>query len=173
MWSASPALLRALRWMIARKRRSKPEPPYRTATESVYIAPSWSWVSVRPPVIFGACTPGVVRTQLKIEEMVGIPKYQDPYGALQYGALVLSGAQLFEADIGDQITGSHGPTDKQMMMKDGVSIGEVTLDSPDVSHILNPTKVSFLWTDTVVDSHGLVLREGTNPDDEYTRVGLE
>lgn len=59
-----------------------------------------------------------------------------------------------------------------MMMKDGVSIGEVTLDSPDVSHILNPTKVSFLWTDTVVDSHGLVLREGTNPDDEYTRVGV-
>lgn len=169
MWSTS--LPRALRWMIV-PQRSKPEPAYQTATEPAYIEPSWSWASVGSPVIFGTCSPGLARHDLKVEEMVGIPKYQDPYGALQCGALVLSGALLVDIDVGDPITGSHALTDDRRMMKDGVSVGDVSLDAPAFSHLLRQWKVCFLLIDIYSDFHGLILREGVNPDDGYTRLGV-
>lgn len=164
--------------------RSKAKLAYQTDTESAYIAPSWSWASVKSPVDFSLVrtsvklpvdlsfsSGGMIAQRLKVEEMVGIPKYQDPYGALEYGALVLSGALLVNVDVSDQIIGPHADL-LVGLIKDGVPVGEVSLDAPDIFPLLSKSKLYFLRLVTGFHVYGLLLREGVNPEDGYTRVGV-
>ncbi|KAK3489937.1 HET-domain-containing protein [Neurospora crassa] len=175
MWSSS--LPKALLWKIV-PQLSEPEFPSQTTTESAYIAPTWSWASVRSPVSFGATsTPGFARHNLKVEEIVKVLKYEDPYGALEYGALVLSGALLVGVDVGNQIPRSYAFADERSLLRDGVAVGNVRLDAPSISYLEALTsrgsqcKLWFLLIEKYKDFLGIVLREGVNPDDGYTRVG--
>ncbi|KAJ4417378.1 hypothetical protein N0V85_001887 [Neurospora sp. IMI 360204] len=88
---------------------------------STYIAPSWSWTSVRTPISYSSLrlkdvpsavadtssiTPkpyhptNKVLAGLKVEAMRGTPKYPDPYGALipNGSYLALTGARLVTID---------------------------------------------------------------------------
>lgn len=145
-----------------------------------YIAPSWSWASARSRVTMllletirhfadiDFSTPrlgyNIAYDDLKVEEVIVIPKYDDPYGALSYGALVLSGARLVNVEI--------DPNHLWRMTKDGAYAGDVALDSPRCFDPNDGRKLYCLaiWEDDYV--RGLVLREGHSPADGYSRVGI-
>ncbi|KAK3400635.1 heterokaryon incompatibility protein-domain-containing protein [Sordaria brevicollis] len=100
-----------------------------------YIAPSWSWASVRSAVTFDDCEPSSADDRLtqplKVEKMIGIPKHQDPYGALEYGALILSGALLLEVNIGS-FMGSVDCLELEVdMTKNGEVVGMINIDEPE------------------------------------------
>ncbi|KAL0465247.1 HET domain-containing protein [Neurospora intermedia] len=173
-----------LLWKTVPQRSKATKLANQTDTESAYIAPSWSWASVTSLVDFSLVRASVkvpvdlnlafgrtIAQRLTVEEMVGVPKYQDPYGALEYGALVLSGALLFNVDISDLVRGPHADLFVGLI-KDGVRVGEVSLDAADMASSLSKGKLYFLGLVFSFHVYGLLLREGVNPEDGYTRVGV-
>lgn len=168
MWSA--LLPSSLLWRNAW--RKDPEPAQPGTDHFEYIAPSWSWASVRCTITFDDCYPRSaddhLTQNLKIEKMVGIPKHKDQYGALEYAALVLSGALLLEVDIGPA-TESKYCLD---MSWDGKLVGIVIVDEPDTFDLHRKFKLFLL---PIVTHHsriyGIVIREEGNPSGDYSRVG--
>ncbi|KAH7629615.1 hypothetical protein B0T09DRAFT_401437 [Sordaria sp. MPI-SDFR-AT-0083] len=88
LWSS--LIPKVLLWKTV-PQRSDAKPASETATESAYIAPSWSWASVRSPVDFSLVrasvklavdltfsSGGTIAQHLKVEKMVGIPQVPGP-----------------------------------------------------------------------------------------------
>lgn len=147
LWSSH--LPEGLLWQVVSQTRSRHE---------TYIAPSWSWASVKGSVRYDMDTfvyrlkremakravghgqgheesnPALsistdqVRDELKVEEMTVSPKYDDPYGALNDASLVLSGARMVEVDSFTQETVI---TDPATLRRNGEYIGCWTPDGRD------------------------------------------
>lgn len=138
---------------------------FRDRRPAEYVAPSWSWASVSGRIKFWPEDPvrrldkmrkrtagrdfadttekynkdpcKVISNGWKLEDVIVLPKYHDPYGALMGGSLVISGARLVEVEL---IVGVHIQATPEASLeftryysglkKDGQWVAEHQLDVP-------------------------------------------
>lgn len=118
MWSTH--LPEGLLWQVW----INPEEVSRRTSE--YIAPSWSWASVMAPIKFRPCD---TRRKLRVQEMWGLPKHNDAYGALVDASLILSDIELVKLNL--EIRSPEGDLGVGILTRYGVIAGVVFLDVKD------------------------------------------
>ena len=175
-----------------------------------YIAPTWSWASVKGQISYesqrlddsggsseerpqeqpSACDFG----DLKVEQMLTIPKYDDTYGAIRSASLVLSGVLLAAIDPRPQvkeILHSYRDVRSTILTKNGATVGLLYTDADDeieyagnlfclsVRGESDPSQIAQprgLYKRAEVDASelvmGLVVEDDLEAAGEYRRIGL-